>query len=123
MAIITTRVTLGWYGIEDEVPCTTTSLPDLIGTYNASGQFIQGTSELPESEAQQISVNSFTSSGAPDRWDISIEKDYRNSTPQFIELDHLKCGRMYYIVKQTESEFEIPNFVPAANGVDMGRVA
>ena len=34
----------------------------------------------------------------------------------------LDCGKMYIIINNNEVEFDIPGFIPSANGVDMGRI-
>ena len=123
MALITTTVALGWYGMEDETECVALSLPQLIGTYDNNGNFVKGTSNMTEQNAKNVHVYSFTSMGSTDVWNLLMEKDYRASNPEFISMDTLDCGRMYYFIKETDAELNIPHFVPSANGVDVGRVA
>ena len=38
------------------------------------------------------------------------------------ELNKLECGRMYFIHNPNLTEVLIPNFIPTAIDVDMGRV-
>ena len=123
MAILTTYVTLGWYGIEDESPCTSLSLTQLIGTYDASGNFIQGSSGLTESEAKSVQFNTLSVNGGPERWGIDLEESFRNTIPSVITMDSLECGRMYWIYNESGKEVNIPQFVPTADGVDIGRFA
>ena len=121
MAIITTRATMGWYGIEGH-NCSSLSLPAFIGTYNASGNFVQGSSGLTESQASKLGF--YTLSSSMDVWRLDLERDFRNNpaTVGIISLDTLECGRMYWIDKDTDAEFVIPQWVPGVYGVDTGRV-
>ena len=74
MALLTTTITLGWYGIEGQ-SCTSLSLPSLLGTCDANGNFVQGASGFSEEEADRIKVMSLTGFGAMDAWMLSV-KDF-----------------------------------------------
>lgn len=131
MALITTYYTLGWYGVSGE-NCTAFDLQTQIGTYTwpegASGPqyvgpYTEGTQDF--TSASLIRISSF-SKGGSSVWSLPAEANTwsgpGSQTRFFIKFDKLECGRMYLIKNPGIMEFEIPNFVPTAQGVDMGRV-
>jgi len=113
---------------------------------NWTKTFVRGTS-LPESATEE-DVNGllffgYSSTGAPWVWSLQKEKsafydpDSIFTAPDdagqrfrggiaFTKNDEgdaiLACGRMYFIINNRGVEFDIPGFVPSADGVDMGRI-
>jgi len=124
MALLTTTITLGWYGIEGQ-SCTSLSLPSLLGTYDVNGNFVQGTSGFSEEEADRVKVMSLTPDGGMDVWMLSRERDYRHTMPVIITMDTLDCGRMYWWdagLGLPAQGLNVPHWVPAGLGVDVGRI-
>jgi len=130
MALITTLYTIGWFGVSGE-ECTPFNLREQFGTYVIqdgqkvySGPYSEGT---PEWDAvNSLRIASF-SQGKGFIW--SLEKEFYafgrdGTTPDraSVSFDQIECGRMYMITNPKILEFEIPNFVPSAQDVDMGRV-
>ena len=116
------------------------------GGGNWTKTFVRGTS-LPASATEEV-VNGllifgYSSTGAPWVWSLQKEESafYDPESP-FVSSDQagqpfrggiaftkndegdaiLACGRMYFIINNRSLEFDIPGFVPSADGVDMGRI-
>lgn len=130
MALITTLYTIGWLGVSGE-ECTSFDLREKFGTYVISegqkvysGPYTEGTSEWDAMNS--IRIASF-SQGTTFIWSLEQERnafDRDGVTPdrKGVKFDKIECGRMYLITNPAILEFEIPNFVPSAQDVDMGRV-
>ena len=130
MALITTLYTIGWFGVSGE-DCTSFDLREKLGTYVItegqkvySGPYTEGSAEWDA--VNSIRISSF-SQGAGFIWSLEQEKNAFGRdgvTPDRggIKFDKIECGRMYMIKNPAILEFEIPNFVPSAQDVDMGRV-
>lgn len=113
---------------------------------NWTKTFVRGTS-LPsnatEEDVNGLLVFGYSSTGAPWVWSLQKEKSafYDPDSPftsadkagqafrggiAFTKNDDgdaiLACGRMYFIINNRGLEFDIPGFVPSADGVDMGRI-
>ena len=65
----------------------------------------------------------------PETWSLRIEKALRPMVIQnpsldlLAEVENLECGQIYWIdYRQKNRDLSIPNFVPTAYGVDMGRI-
>lgn len=131
MALITTLYTIGWYGVSGE-ECTSFNLREKFGTYviNQDGQKVYSGPYTEGSEEwdaiNSLRVASF-SQGKGFIWSLEQERNafQRDGvTPDRggIAFDNIECGRMYMITNPKILELEIPNFVPSAQDVDMGRV-
>ena len=108
--------------------------------------FVRGTS-LPASATEEdvngLLVFGYSSTGAPWVWSLQKEKSaFYDPDSIFVSPDQagqpfrggiaftkndagdaiLACGRMYFIINNRSLEFDIPGFVPSADGVDMGRI-
>ena len=108
--------------------------------------FVRGTS-LPASATEEdvngLLVFGYSSTGAPWVWSLQKEKSaFYDPDSIFVSPDQagqpfrggiaftkndlgdaiLACGRMYFIINNFGIEFDIPGFVPSADGVDMGRI-
>jgi hypothetical protein len=149
MAIITTKYTIGWFGTTsssgDGTGCEPFNLTTNVGRYIMSGgnkNFERGASiadEYTEDDIKGINVFGYTSSGAPQLWSLEKEKaafypafltDVANQpnrgaivfTKNAVGDAILACGRMYVIINNNGVEFDVPGFIPSADGVDMGRI-
>ncbi len=148
MAIITTKYTIGWFGTASSSGgdgCEPFNLTTNVGYYennNGVKTFKKGTSigdDYTEEDVKGINIFGYTSSGAPQLW--SLEKERAAFYPSFLtDLKHqpnrgaivftknadghavLACGRMYVIINNNGVEFDVPGFIPSADGVDMGRI-
>lgn len=127
MAIITTKYAFGWYG-SDEENCSSFDLSTQLGTYVSESNkliFKSGSQDFDEQKLKNISI--FTlDSGNTQSWTLDSElgqftRDGTLSGYQ-IPFNKLECGRIYFISNPDLTEMNIPNFVPTAIDVDMGRI-
>ena len=124
MALITTSTSIGWYGTHGATECTSLSLPETFGTYNSSGQFVKGSSGFSESDLRDFTVWTMTPKGQAYYGNLQQEKDFRNAASFLLaDLEKLECGQMYWFEYQGTKDINVPNFVPTAQGVDMGRAS
>tara|TARA_Y100001934_G_scaffold220150_1_gene262048 strand:- start:471 stop:965 length:495 start_codon:yes stop_codon:yes gene_type:complete len=86
MAIITTRYSLGWFGVSytsGDSLCEPFNLTQQVGTYSLDKDtgiktFVRGTalsSDVSEDDAKGLVVFGYTASGAPQVWTLQKEKD------------------------------------------------
>lgn len=127
MALITTKYSIGWYGVSSNVDCTDFSLTEKVGTYEDIGgvkTYKPGSLGLTEAQANQLTFKCFAESGSPRAWSLPIEKALRTVAPQGIKLDTLECGQMYTTTWGLGDTLpvDIPGFIPTTKGSDMGRV-
>ena len=128
MAIITTKKTIGWYGVHGATPCQEVDFGDLFGKYTTGGQFVPGSSGLSESESSQykLSISTVNEKGAITSWNQHYQKLYGNLPPASRDALPMAfsfvCGTMYIISWEGE-DLNIPNFVPTSMNVDMGRLS
>ena len=126
MAIITTKKTIGWYGVHGATPCQEVDFGDIFGKYTTGKQFVPGSSGLSESESSQfkLSISFVNDRGAITSWNQKFEKDFGNlpSRDQLPLPFSFVCGTMYLISWEGE-DLNIPNFVPTSMNVDMGRLS
>ena len=99
------------------------------------------TSSEAERKAEGLVIYGYTSSGAPQVWSLAKEKDAFWPNLDFLGNNRgranrnsiaftknsggdciLACGRMYVIINNNGLEVDIPQFIPSADGVDMGRI-
>lgn len=122
MALITTNVTLGWYGVHGAEPCQDLVLPELFGSYTSNGTFVKGSSGYNEDEVNLLLMIWTIDEGGTVRvWNLLMEKVFGNDSTNN-PVRSLKCGQMYWIQWYGNGDVNIPNFVPTALNVDMGRV-
>tara|TARA_B100002019_G_scaffold54754_2_gene46857 strand:- start:10639 stop:11025 length:387 start_codon:yes stop_codon:yes gene_type:complete len=126
MAIITTKYAFGWFGAEGE-QCESFDLSGELGTYSYSNgklNFESGSQGFSHDKLKGFTVISLDSDH-PTSWTLDSEMGrYKMSggTGKAPELNKLECGRMYFIHNPNLTEVLIPNFIPTAIDVDMGRV-
>jgi hypothetical protein len=118
MALITTNLTLGWYGVHGGEPCQPLDLGQHFGTYTAGKQFVPGTLGMSESDLDNFKLQIWThnSDGTGRSWNLFQEKLNFNS------YSTLNCGQMYWIIYYGTKDLNVPGFVPTALDVDMGRI-
>ena len=120
MAILTTKYTIAWYGVNGDTECSNLPISDFLGSYG--------------SDLSNLTYQCPWADRVSDLSSIEIY-GYENGKPKSFFGDHmkygdiglsgfteLKCGRMYLIKNFALLPAEIPGLVPAADGVDMGRV-
>ena len=128
MAIITTKKTIGWYGVHGATPCEEVNFGDIFGKYSASKQFIPGTSGLSESESSafKLMISFVNDRGAITSWTQEVERNFGNLPKETRDTLPLPfsfvCGTMYIISWEGE-DLNVPNFVPTNMNVDMGRLS
>ena len=128
MAIITTKKTIGWYGVHGATPCQEVRLGDMFGKYTTDGEFVPGTSGLSESESSKfnLQISFVNDKGSITSWNQDIELKYGNWSKEQRDTLPLPfsfvCGTMYIISWEGE-DLNIPNFVPTSMNVDMGRLS
>jgi hypothetical protein len=126
MAIITTKYAFGWFGVDGE-QCDSFDLSSELGTYSYSSgklNFVSGSQNFSKEDVQDFTVISLDS-GHPESWTLDSEMNRFTRTGgagSAPALNKLECGRMYFIYNPSLTEVVIPNFVPTAIDVDMGRV-
>ncbi len=119
MAILTTKYTIAWYGVDGETECSNTPISDLLGSYDTSGNY-QGPWADRLSDLNSLEIYGY------DDGNPLVFKASNMATAAVMPAIHgfteLKCGRMYLIKNFALLPVEIPGLVPSADGVDMGRV-
>lgn len=126
MAIITTKYAFGWYGTTND-QCDSFDLGAELGSYTYSDgklNFSTGSQNLSKEEVKNFTIISLDSEN-PESWTLDSEmnkytREGGAGTPP--KLNKLECGRMYFIQNPNLTDVQIPNFVPSAIDVDMGRV-
>jgi len=116
MAILTTKYTIAWYGVDGETECSNAPISDFLGSYDTSGNY-QGPWADRLSDLSSVEIYGYEE-GAPKTFSGMLMQ-YGDGLQGFTEL---KCGRMYLIKNFALLPVEIPGLVPSADGVDMGRV-
>lgn len=127
MAIITTKYAFGWYG-EKNKSCTDFDLSTELGSFSfTDGKLVfqTGSQNFSEDEIKTLSVFALDTENAQS-WTLDSEmnkftRDGALSDNQ-LAFHKLECGRMYFITNPNLTEVHIPNFVPTAIDVDMGRI-
>lgn len=126
MALITTKYSLGWYGVHGPSGCSALSIPDQFGKYTPSGSFITGAAGLSEAQAMKLQVWTMQENGSPHPWKLEWEKKHRHTAAAsaILKVSTLECGQMYWFVwSEAGVDLDVPGFCPTANGVDMGRIS
>jgi hypothetical protein len=128
MALITTKYSLGWYGVHGPSGCSSLSIPDQFGKYTAAGSFIKGAAGLSEDQAGKLQVVTMQDNGTPTSWNLPNEKRWRHDTqmgPIILKLNNLECGQMYWFIWSGDASIavNVPGYCPTAHGVDMGRIS
>ena len=127
MAIITTKYAFGWYG-SHENPCSDFNLASEIGTFsytNGNLNYIKGNSVSNKTDASSFTFIALDGDN-PQSWTLDTEtmKFNRNGTSNLVPpMSSLKCGRMYLIYNPNLIDLVIPNFIPSAINVNMGRIS
>ena len=115
MAILTTKYTFAWYGV-DGSDCSDVDVHDLIG------RLVDGTYQGPFADrladVEKIEIYGWEN-GSPKAFSWAFHKAGFDVGQG---ITHLKCGRMYLIKNFALLPVDVPGLVPSAEGVDMGRV-
>jgi len=119
MAILTTKYTIAWYGVNGDTECSNLAISDFLGSYGSdpSNPTYQGPWTDRVSDLSSVEIYGYED-GAPKTF-FGANMEWGDLLQGFTEL---KCGRMYLIKNFALLPAEIPGLVPAADGVDMGRV-
>jgi hypothetical protein len=126
MAIITTKYAFGWYGATGE-QCESFELGAELGSFTFSDgklEFTSGTQTLSKDEISKFTIISLDSEN-PESWTLDSEMNKftrEGGAGTAPKLNKLECGRMYFIQNPNLTEVQIPNFVPTAIDVNMGRI-